>query len=944
MKKRTPLLGAAFMLIMLALALHLETRGAAAQPVPGILPLPESRPMPEGLLNRQTARAGAAQGPLLHLQAGSFVPGPETPGSVQAGQVVPAAADVSGMYVVQFAGSVGDDERAALRALGGQVLAYMPDHAFKVRLTAMQAAAAAALPGVRWVGAFLPKYKITSGQPAAETAVYRVQIEEGGSVLSARATILSSGATLLRNSGERLLVAADAQQVAALASMPDVGLLERFTPFEKQNEFAGGIIQAPAAHTYAYDGRTQIVAVTDTGLGDGTAAGAHPDLPAERIVAVYNWPGPLTGTCRVGNGIVDDGARDIDGHGTHVSGSVLGDGGAAGEGRGTAPGARLIFQAVENYINSQGCKDVYGKRNKYVFAVGLPDDIRDLFQQSYDAGARIHSNSWGASNFGYYSSSSSEADGFIWNNPDMTITFAAGNDGQDLDNDGVVDIESIIDPATAKNVLTVGASENDRADAYRCDPGLPYISSDSYQAGQTCADMSGANLLGTGARWGFTAEPLQSDPTAGNAQQIAPFSSRGPTNDGRIKPDVVAPGTWVLSTYSNLFQQGYDAEPEPRTSRFQFDGWGLPYNAFYKYMGGTSMSTPLVAGGAAVVRDYYQQEYALGASAALVKATLVNSAVDLLDENNDGVDDNAFPVPNLHEGWGLVDLAAATDGSHNFIDVMDSQAGLTTGTYYPFDDLVVSGAGPLKVTLAWSDYPGNPISGGYLVNVLALQVLGPNGESYWGNNFSGGWSQEGGDYDTTNNVQNVFVQTPAAGLWEVRVYGIYVPAATQTFALVVDDGGVAPGRGVVSGQVDLQGRVDAPAAAVTLANLDGSFPEVTAVAAADGTFTIPGILISPGGSTYRLTAAHSLYVGNALEATLHAGTNVAAPTLLRGGDANNDGTINILDLSCLGSSYLNGVGTCSAAGSTDLNGDGRTNILDLGLAGGNYGLFTWQPW
>ena len=78
-------------------------------------------------------------------------------------------------------------------------------------------------------------------------------------------------------------------------------------------------------------------------------------------------------------------------------------------------------------------------------------------------------------------------------------------------------------------------------------------------------------------------------------------------------------------------------------------------------MGGTSMASPLAAGAVAVVRDFYQDTDGLSASAALVKATLINSAYDLLDENNDGVDDNDFPIPNMHEGWGRIDLAAATD-------------------------------------------------------------------------------------------------------------------------------------------------------------------------------------------------------------------------------------------------------------------------------------------
>ena len=257
----------------------------------------------------------------------------------------------------------------------------------------------------------------------------------------------------------------------------------------------------------------------------------------------------------------------------------------------------------------------------------------------------------------------------------------------------------------------MGASESARADGYPCDETLTYLSSDAYQAGETCASMGGVNTLGTGSRFGFSAEPLSSDPTAGNAQQMASFSSRGPTNEGRIKPDVVAPGTWVLSTYAGIYRQEYDSDPEPLRDLYQYDGWGMPYDGYYKYNGGTSMANPLVAGAAAVVRDFYQQEYGFGASAALVKATLINSATDLLDENNDGANDNDFPIPNFHEGWGLVNLRAATDDSHGFIDLADPAEGLTTGVQCTFSGIDtgidVSGTGPFKVTLAWSDYPGS---------------------------------------------------------------------------------------------------------------------------------------------------------------------------------------------------------------------------------------------
>src|SRR5207244_6961102 len=132
-----------------------------------------------------------------------------------------------------------------------------------------------------------------------------------------------------------------------------------------------------------------------------------------------------------------------------------------------------------------------------------------------------------------------------------------------------------------------GASENARPGGFPCDASLTYTS---------CASQGGQNTIFTyGGAWptDYPTNPLKDDPSAGNPDQMAAFSSRGPADDGRIKPDVVAPGTWVLSGYSDLYQRGYDGtSTNPKTKAYQDDGWGYPLNAQYKYDGGTSMSNP----------------------------------------------------------------------------------------------------------------------------------------------------------------------------------------------------------------------------------------------------------------------------------------------------------------------------------------------------------------
>jgi serine protease AprX len=725
--------------------------------------------------------------PAIHLKVGTFTPALGERLRLDPRLTIdPATIDSSTeeYYIVQFSGPIRQPWLEQVSQAGGEIMAYIPDYALKARMTPETASTIGEMSNVIWIGLFQPGYKLSPDLSRDGLQLYKILLEADASDRQVGSAIQETGVDMIRRDGNLLVATASSSQLDALAHISEVAWIENFRFFEKHNEYAAGaVLGSGIANANGYDGSSQVVAVADTGLGGGTPTTAHADIPSGRITGIQNFSAPDSTTCY---DVIPDGAQDVDsGHGTHTTLSVVGDGGVSGEGKGTAPAAKLVFQAVEEYVNFIRTCAAYYDDGYYL--IGLPTDLTDLFQPAYSSGAHIHSNSWGSDDAGDYTTDSATADAFTWNNPDFLITFSAGNAGTDANSNGVIDNDSIGSPATAKNVLTVGASENDRLSDYPCDAALSYTSHDSYQPGQTCSSMGGQNLLGTyGQRWpsDYPANPITSDITAGNKEQMAAFSSRGPTDDGRIKPDVVAPGTWVLSGYSNMYQEGYGDPANPRDGLYQVDGWGLPMNDRYKYFGGTSMSNPLAAGAAAVVRDYYNKKYAHNSSAALVKATLINTAVDLLDENNDGVDDNDYPIPNFHEGWGRIDLVNATDGSHEF---MDYTPGLETGTVITYVYHIASEANPLKVSLVWSDYPSTAAAALNLVNNLNLEVSGPGGYPvYRGNIFSGGWSQTGGSADSANNVENVYVQSPAIGAWTISITAANVPFGPQPFALVVD--------------------------------------------------------------------------------------------------------------------------------------------------------------
>ena len=693
----------------------------------------EAAPTPEQYANAHDPR-------LLVLAAGIFDPTAERLVNPLASIRAPGA----GRYAIVQFDTDSRVDAAWLTAQGARVVGYVPNNAYLIEAGAETRAALAADARIRHVGPWREDYKIADGIDAGDAAQVSLTIvlfrgEKPASLLSTVAALSGDAAPSVLDQGAfpllRIAVprARLAPTVAALAALDEVQWIERFEYPKLHNAAAVWPIQANQAAganpignapIWAQDiiGSGQIVAIADSGMdrnegwfnryNNGGATNTE-------ITDASNPTPPAIGAVfpnrKVYAYFVQPGATAYDNNSTCPGGSSTSFHGTHTTGTVAGDSGTASTPTEPNYDTGDGMAP-----NAQILFQDLGNDTSGclagigglpMWQQARAAGAYISSNSYGSdfASAPFYTSSDADVDQALWLNDDMLIAFSAGNEGSAA--------STIGHPAHAKHALTVGA-------------------------------------LGSG-----------------NSTTVAGFSSRGPTSDGRRKPDIMGPGT-LSSALGNTENSNPPANPN---------------QALTQTLSGTSMSTPAVAGGTALLRQYFSDGfYPTGVKTPANARKPLGAEMKALLTNG-----TAFisTTPGNAYGWGRIwldnNLYFPGDARDLRTFARQQSVGLSTGEQHEYQ--VQVGAGQeFRATLAWYDPPGTPgAAGTALVNNLDLEVV-EGANTYRGNVITGTGaaanSNTGGTADTLNPLEQVRLTAPTAGVYTIRVKGTTVPGDGQPYA------------------------------------------------------------------------------------------------------------------------------------------------------------------
>ncbi|MBC7909447.1 MAG: S8 family serine peptidase [Pyrinomonadaceae bacterium] len=603
-------------------------------------------------------------------------------------------------YIVQFAAPVRDEWLDSLRSVGAEVLQYVPHQAFFVYADSDAIQKIAGHARVRWTGRYTAESKIAPElreQIAAQInnsqssgrmqtlelsgngkAVFDVAVFARASLDEAQAKVNQLSDATVRNVFRLphnffnvLRVEVSLESVERLAQLPEVVRIDPYFTPTKEDERAAQIV----AGNY-----TSPTAINAPGYNPLTQFGVDGQGVTVSVVddgvGIPGDGGFYVTASNTVNAPLRGATAGAAGHG-HLNASII-----AGDapfsvldptgynyGKGIAPKAHIL--------------NIPFLRGGYTG--GEAATINDTVATAGPNGVKgfITNNSWGnGTNSNSYDSYAGQYDGYVQDastaatiDP-ILIVFSAGNSGS----------SGLTRPKVAKNVIAVANAQNLRT------------------------ELSAA---------------------ASNMDNMSSSSSIGIASDGRIKPDITAPGSAIAggrSGTSSLFGN---------------------IDTFHRWSSGTSHAAPQVAGAAALFTQFWKNgNGGANPSPALAKAALLNSTVEM----NGSLTGN--PVPNGNEGWGRINMKFMLNTGVPIKYVNQSVEFAGAGASTTYTGKVADASKRVRISLVWTDPPGvgNPA----LVNNLDLTVtVGAN--VYKGNVFTGGNSTTGGSADTLNNVENVYL-------------------------------------------------------------------------------------------------------------------------------------------------------------------------------------------
>jgi len=434
---------------------------------------------------------------------------------------------------------------------------------------------------------------------------------------------------------------------------------------------------------------------------------------------------------------VRDGSTTATDHATHVAGTLIGLGTVASA-RGMAPGMKMdaysamnddseMLLAGASYGGEPG--KIYVSNHSYGYLRGWEDG--DTWWGTYsDNGNPLDDFD---AMFGAYNTETASLDAMLFSLPYYLSISSSGNQR----NDSAPSAGDSWRTTDSPTLYIYNAAQHPLGDGV-------------YKAGYDTMDQTktSKNILTVGAVNDAVSGSTR-NPSLGT---ISNFSSTGPTDDGRIKPDVVGNGVNLYSAVSSS-------------------------DTAYANFSGTSMSGPNVAGSAMLLVDYYGKRFpGQYMRASTLKSLIIHTA-----------DDIGNPGPDYFYGWGLMDTKEAADQIKRHAD-KESYRGiledrLTTAVPAKIHTFTWNGSDPIRVTLGWTDPAGTTSSANDnrardLVNDLNLTVTGPTGTTHrpfvmpyvgnWTNAMLAANAVRG--VNTVDNVEQVLISTPpTTGLYTITI-------------------------------------------------------------------------------------------------------------------------------------------------------------------------------